>query len=170
MLYQWSVVRHFCSLGKTEAPRWTHRLLVHKQPGPRGRTDARGAHPCRAQARSRGARPLVQGLHLLSHPFFPLEPAFPWAARGGEGKRRRARRGSPDHTDLGNELLGRTDTGSTGDTETCGEERVSLIFAGPVCCLAPLSIPTSFGKSVRHRGGKCCHSTGDMGGSFTSQI
>lgn len=60
--------------------------------------------------------------------------------------------------------------GPPGDTEPRGEERVSLVFAGPVCCLAPLSIPTSFGKSVRHRGGKCCHSTGDMGGSFTSQI
>lgn len=99
-------------------------------------------------------RTLVQGLHLLSHPFFPLEPAFPWACKRRRKEEKEGRVGVLRITwtwemNSWEELT----WGPQGGTEPCGEHNVSLVFAGPVCCLAPLSIPTSFGKSARHRWG-----------------
>lgn len=71
-------------------------LLIRKDRSSTLDAQTPGAQAARGQARSRGDGPLVQGLHLLSLPFLPLEPAFPWgAARGGEGKRRRAGWGCP---------------------------------------------------------------------------
>lgn len=108
-------------------------LLIRKDRSSTLDAQTPGAQAARGQARSRGDGPLAQGLHLLSLPFLPLEAAFPWGLQEEEkGSEGGPDGGAPDHTDLGHELLGRTDTGSTGDTEPRGEDRVSLVLAGPV--------------------------------------